>query len=135
MVQTHQDSRERARPHFFPLRRLKIFGMGPQILKKFSNCTIESILTSCITVWYGNYSASNCKALQWVVRMDQYITRATLPAILDLHTKRCQRKTPKIVNDSSHPSHRLFPLLTQGKQYRRLSLGPKGSLTASVPKL
>ena len=33
----------------FPLRRLKRFGMGPRILKTFYSCTIESILTGCIT--------------------------------------------------------------------------------------
>ena len=47
-----------ARKHLFPRRRLKIFGMGPQILEKFYSCTIESILTGCITAWYGNCSAS-----------------------------------------------------------------------------
>ena len=50
---------KRARQSLFPLRRLKRFGMGPQILKKFYSCTIESI-----TAWYGNCSASDCKALQ-----------------------------------------------------------------------
>ena len=29
--------------NLFPLRRLKRFGMGPQILKRFFSCTIESI--------------------------------------------------------------------------------------------
>uniref|UniRef100_A0A8C8LVK3 Uncharacterized protein n=1 Tax=Oncorhynchus tshawytscha TaxID=74940 RepID=A0A8C8LVK3_ONCTS len=38
--------------------------MGPQILKRFYSCTIEIILTGCITAWYGNCSASNRKALQ-----------------------------------------------------------------------
>jgi hypothetical protein len=31
------------------LRRLKRFGMGPQILKRFFSCTIKSILMGCIT--------------------------------------------------------------------------------------
>jgi hypothetical protein len=52
-----------ARQNLIPLRRLKRFGMGPQILKRFYSCTIESILTSCITAWYGNCSASDRKAL------------------------------------------------------------------------
>ncbi|XP_070985519.1 mitochondrial glutamate carrier 1-like [Oncorhynchus clarkii lewisi] len=52
------------------------FGMGPQILKKFYSCTIESI-----TAWYGNCSASERKGLQRVVRTAQYITGAKLPAI------------------------------------------------------
>ena len=47
----------RARQNLFPLRRLKRIGMCPQILKKFYICTIESILTGCITAWYGNCSA------------------------------------------------------------------------------
>ncbi|XP_029618276.1 28S ribosomal protein S30, mitochondrial [Salmo trutta] len=43
--------------------RLKRFGMGPQILKKFYSGTIVSILTGCITAWYGNCLASDHKAL------------------------------------------------------------------------
>jgi gmma-aminobutyric acid receptor subunit gamma len=71
--------------------------MVPQILKRFYSCTIESILTGCITAWYGNCSASERKPLQRVVHTVQYITRAKLPAIQDLYTRRCQRKALKIV--------------------------------------
>ena len=109
---------KRARQSLFFLRRLKRFGMGPQILKKFYSCTIESILTGCITAWYGNCSASDSKALQIVVRTAQNITGAKLPAIQELYTRRCQRKALKIVKDSGHPSHRLFSLLLHGKWYR-----------------
>ena len=56
---------KRARQNLFPLRRLKRFGMGPQILKSFYS--IESILTG----WYGNCSDSDRKALQGVVRTAQ----------------------------------------------------------------
>jgi hypothetical protein len=58
---------KRARQNLFPLRKLKRFGMGPQILKRFYSCTIENILTSYITAWYANCSASDRKALQRVV--------------------------------------------------------------------
>ena len=56
---------KRARQNLLPLRRLKRFAMGPQILKRFYSCTIESI--GCITAWYGNCSASDCKELQRVM--------------------------------------------------------------------
>ncbi|KAK6309153.1 hypothetical protein J4Q44_G00206160 [Coregonus suidteri] len=109
--------------------------MGPQILKKFYSCTIESILTGCITAWYGNCSASDCKALQRVVRTAQYITGAKLPATQDLYTRQCQRKALKIVKDSSHPSHRLFSLLPHGKRYRsaksRLNKGGSADSSSS----
>ena len=100
MVQAHQEGK-RKRLHIFPLRRLKRFGMGPQILKRFYSCTIESILTGFITAWYGNCSASDHKALQRVVCMAQYITEANLPAIQDLYTRRCQRKALKMIKDSA----------------------------------
>jgi hypothetical protein len=92
--------------------------MGPQILKRFYSCNIESILAGCIAAWYGNCSASDRKALQRVVRTAHYITGAKLSAIQDLYTRRCQRKALKIVKDPSHPSHRMFSLLPHGKRYR-----------------
>jgi hypothetical protein len=39
-----------AQKHLFLLRRLKIFGMDSQIIKKLYSCTSESILTKCL-VW------------------------------------------------------------------------------------
>ena len=42
---------KRAQQNLFPPRRLKRFGMGPQILKKIYSCTIESILTGLATAW------------------------------------------------------------------------------------
>ena len=64
---------KRARQNLLPLRRLKRFGMGPQILKRFYRCTI--------TAWYGKCSASDRKALQRVVCTAEYITGAKLSAI------------------------------------------------------
>jgi hypothetical protein len=59
----HQNSCEESTTKPIPPRRLKKFGMCPQIFKRFYSCTIKSILTGCITAWYGNCSASNRKAL------------------------------------------------------------------------
>ena len=83
------------RARLFPLRKQTFFGMGPQFLKRFYSCNIES--TGCITAWYGNCSASDHKVSQRVVCTAQYITEAKLPAIQDLYTRRCQRKALKIV--------------------------------------
>jgi hypothetical protein len=121
--------------HLFPLRRQKIFGMGPQILKKFYSCTIESILTGCITTWYGNCSASDHKALERVVRTAHYITGAKLPDIQDLY-RRCQRKAPP-KKWSKTPVTQVIdcPLCYHtASGTGATSLGSKGSLTASTPK-
>uniref|UniRef100_A0A8C8EQT6 Uncharacterized protein n=1 Tax=Oncorhynchus tshawytscha TaxID=74940 RepID=A0A8C8EQT6_ONCTS len=81
--------------------------MGPQVLKRFYSCTIESILTGCITAWYGNCSASDRKTVQRVVCTAQYITGARLPAIQDLYIRRCQRKALKIVKENSEDSAKI----------------------------
>ena len=114
------DYRKRITEHATILmaRKLKGLGMGPEILKRFYSCNIESILTGCITAWYGNCSASDRKALQWVMRTAQYTTEAKLPAIQDLYTRWCQRKALKIFKDPIHPSHRLFSLPLHGKRDR-----------------
>jgi gmma-aminobutyric acid receptor subunit gamma len=134
MVQTYQDSLEEGTTSSFPLRRMKRFGMSSHILKKFYSCTIEGILTGCITAWYGNSSASDRKALQRVVRTAKYITGAKLPAIHDLYTRRGQRKAPKIFEDSSHPSHRLFSPLPHGKQFRSAKSRTKRLLDSFYPQ-
>ena len=82
---------KKAQQNLFPFRRLKRFGMGPHILKRCYSCTIESILTGCITAWYGNCSAFDRLALQRVVRTAKYITGAKLLAIQDLYTMLCKR--------------------------------------------
>jgi hypothetical protein len=126
---------KRARQHLFPLRRLKRFDMGPQILKMLYSCTFESNLTGCITAWYVNSSASDHKVLQRVVRMAQYIIGAKLPAIQDLYNRQCQRKAHKIVRDFSHPSHRLFSLLPHGKQYRSANSRTRRLLNRFYPQV
>ena len=76
---------KKERQHLFPLRRLKKFVMGPQIIKKLYSCTTESILTGCITAWYGYSTAFDLMALQKVVRTFQCISGAELPAIHDIY--------------------------------------------------
>ncbi|KAK0155344.1 hypothetical protein N1851_002301 [Merluccius polli] len=95
------------------------------ILVNFYRSTIESILTNCVTVWYGNCSASDQKALQRVVKIAQRITGSPLPSIEVVQRKRCLRKARSIAKDNSHPNHRLFTLLPSGKRYR--SLGTRTS--------
>ena len=115
---------KRARQSLFPLRKLKRFGMDPEIHKGFYSCNTESI-----TAWYGNCSASDSKELQRVVRTAQYITGAKLPAIHDLYTRLCQSKALKIVKDP-----RLFSLLPHGKRYRSAKSRTKRLLNSFYPQ-
>ncbi len=114
---THIDAvLKKSHQRLFFLRRLRKFGMSPSILRSFYTCTVESILTGCITAWFGNSTAGNRKALQIVVRTARHIVGGELPSLQDIYTRRCIRKARRITNDSSHPSHRLFSLLPSGRR-------------------
>ena len=111
---------KKAHQRLFFLRKLKKAHLSPQILVNFYRCIIESILTNCVTVWYGNCSVSDRKALQRVVKTAQRIIGSSLPSIEAVQSKRCLRKARGICKDCSHPNHRLFTLLPSGRRYRSL---------------
>ena len=116
----------------FPLRRLKRFGIGPQILKRSYSCIIESILTGCITAWYGNCSASDPKVLQRVVRTTStslgpsFLTCRTyvLGAVRGRHPKNSKTPVTQVIDCSL--------CYRTASSTGAPSLGPKGSLTAST---
>ncbi len=90
------------------------------ILKTFYAGTIESVLTQCISVWYGNSSSQDCKALQRVVRLAERISGSALPSLQDIYLKRCRSRAVKIIKDSNHPGNCLFTLLPSGKRFYSL---------------
>ncbi len=116
------------------LRRLKRASFPPPILTTFYRGTIESVLTSCITVWYGNCSAADRKTLQRTVNTAAKIIGAPLPSILDIFLARCSSKTNSIVKDPTHPSHSLFQLLPSGRRYRSIRARSARLLNSFFPQ-
>ncbi len=115
---TSLSKKAQQRLHF--LRQLKRASLPPPILTTFYRGTIESVLTSCITVWYGNCSAADRKTLQRTVNTAAKIIGAPLPSILDIFLARCSSKATSIVKDPTHPSHSFFQLLPSGRRFRSI---------------
>eukprot|EP00061_Rhincodon_typus_P015909 g43851.t1 len=67
---------KKAQQCLFFLRQLRKFGTSIRTLTNVCRCTIESILSRCITAWCGNCSAQDRKKLQKVVCTAQTITEA-----------------------------------------------------------
>ncbi|KAI4890381.1 hypothetical protein NFI96_029126 [Prochilodus magdalenae] len=107
---------KKAQQRLYFLRRLRKAHLPPPILTTFYRGTIESILSSCITAWFGNCITSDHKSLQRVVRTAEKIIGVSLPTITDIYTTRCIRKANSIVGDYTHPSHTLSSLLPSGKR-------------------
>ncbi len=118
---THiQTQVKKARQRLYHLRQLRKFRVSPAILKTFYSGAIESVLTQCISVWYGNSSNQDCKALQRVVRLAERISGSTLPSLQGIYIKRCKSRAAKILKDSNHPGNHLFCLLPSGRRFRSM---------------
>ncbi len=111
---------KKARQRLYHLRQLRKFRVSPAILKTFYSGAIESVLTQCISVWYGNASNPDCKTLQRVVHLAAHISGSALPSLQDIYLKRSKSKAVKIIKDSNHPGNRLFFLLPSGKCFRSM---------------
>eukprot|EP00061_Rhincodon_typus_P014464 g41494.t1 len=82
---------------------LRKFGMSIRSLANFYRWTIESILSRCITVWYGKCSAQDRKNLLKVVCTAQTITEANLPSMDSIYVAHCRIKAANIIKEPSHP--------------------------------
>ncbi len=109
-----------SRHWLYHLRQLRKFRVSPAILKTFYSGAIESVLTQCISVWYGNSSNQDCKALQRVVRLAERISGSALPSLQGIYIKRCKSRAAKILKDSNHPGNHLFCLLPSGRRFRSM---------------
>ncbi len=98
----------KARQRLYHLRQLRKFRVSPAILKTFYSGAIESVLTQCISVWYGNVSNQDFKALQRVMRLAERISGSALPSLQDIYLKCCKSRADKIIKYSNHPDNCLF---------------------------
>uniref|UniRef100_A0A3B1JF03 Reverse transcriptase domain-containing protein n=1 Tax=Astyanax mexicanus TaxID=7994 RepID=A0A3B1JF03_ASTMX len=111
---------KKAKQRLYFLRRLRKAHLPPPILTIFYRGTVESILSTCITVWFGNCNTSDRKTLQRIVRTAEKIIGVSLPSITEIYTTRCIRQATSIVDDHTHPSHGLFALMPSGRRYRSI---------------
>ncbi|KAK3516230.1 hypothetical protein QTP70_006379 [Hemibagrus guttatus] len=111
---------KKAQQHLYFLRRLRKAHLPPPILTMFYRRTIESILSSCVTAWFGDCTVLDRRTLQRIVRTAEKIIGVSFPSITDIYATHCIRKANSIVDDPTHPSHTLFTLLPSGKRYRSI---------------
>ncbi|XP_030205713.1 NACHT, LRR and PYD domains-containing protein 12-like [Gadus morhua] len=109
-----------SRQRLYFLRRLRKFKVSPSILRTFYSAAMESVLTGCISAWYGSCTAQNRAALQRALRSAEQSIRLTLPTLECTYSKRVRARARKIRQDASHPDAGLFTLLQSGRRLRCL---------------
>ncbi len=108
--------------------------LPPPILTTFYRGTIESVLTSCITVWYGNCSAADRKTLQRTVNTAAKIIGAPLPSILDISLHDAPAKPTASWRTPPTPPTVLFQLLPSGRRYRSIRARSARLLNSFFPQ-
>ncbi|KAI2659609.1 putative RNA-directed DNA polymerase from transposon BS [Labeo rohita] len=108
---------KKAQQRLYFLRVLRKHNLGSSLLLTFYCVSIESLLTYCITVWYGSCTMADRERLQRVVKAAQKIIGCPLPSLLDIYTSRCLSRAENIIKHSSHPASDLFNLLPSGRRY------------------
>ncbi len=111
---------KKAQQRLYFLKIVRNNQLTQKLLVSFYRCSIESILTYCMCVWFSSCTAADRKALQRVVTMAKKIIGCPLPSLEDLHSSRCLRKAHNILRDSSRPGHTLLEWLPLGRCFRQL---------------
>ncbi|KAK3525679.1 hypothetical protein QTP70_004898 [Hemibagrus guttatus] len=113
-VNTSELLKAQQRLHF--LRVLRKNNITQRLLVSFYQCSIKSLLTYCICVWYTICTVAQRKALQRVINTAQKIIGCPLLTLEELHSSRCLKKTQNIIKDTSQPGHYQFELLPSGRR-------------------
>ncbi|KAL0173817.1 hypothetical protein M9458_029785, partial [Cirrhinus mrigala] len=108
---------KKAQQRLYFLRVLRKYNLDSSLLLTFYRASIESLLTYCLTVWYGSCTMADRERLQRVAKAAQKIIGCPLPSLLDIYTSRCLSRAENIIKDSSHPASDLFNLLPSGRRY------------------
>uniref|UniRef100_A0A9J8CSJ6 Alkylated DNA repair protein AlkB homologue 8 N-terminal domain-containing protein n=1 Tax=Cyprinus carpio carpio TaxID=630221 RepID=A0A9J8CSJ6_CYPCA len=111
---------QKSQQRLYFLRKLRRARAPAPIMCTFYRGTIESILTSCITVWYVAGNVACRKSLQCIVRAAEKIIGVSLPSLQDIYGTYLIRKILCIASDPTHPSHSFFSLLPSGRRLRSL---------------
>ncbi len=98
---------KKAQQRLYFLRKLR--RARASFMCTFYRGTIESILTSCITVWYGACNASCRKTLQRIVRAAEKIVGVSLSPPSRTSTAPVSPAKPSALQgDPTHPTHKLL---------------------------
>ncbi|KAL0161432.1 hypothetical protein M9458_045157, partial [Cirrhinus mrigala] len=111
---------KKSQQRLYFLHKLRRARAPAPIMYTFYRGTIESILTSCITVWFEACNASCQKTLQRIVRAAERIIGVPLPSLQDIYSTRLTKKALCIAADPSHPMQSFFSLLPSGRRLRSL---------------
>jgi hypothetical protein len=125
---------KKAQQRLYFLRSLNKINLSQKLLLSFYNCSVQSIISHDILVWFSSCTAADKKALDRVRKSAQNIIHTQLPSLMDIYHARCMQRAKNIIQDCSHPGHGLFILLPSGRRYRSFRGRTSRLLNSFYPK-
>ena len=125
---------KRAHKRMFFLRLLHKMNVFPKVCSHFYRATIESVLTSSITVWYPASSAHTNNRLERIVRTASRLTGLEQEPVCVLYDGRFRQRARRIVGDPSHPADSLFTPLPSGLRFRSIKTKTTRHLNSFFPQ-
>ena len=96
----------------------RLHNMPLKIVLVFYRSSIKSLLTYCVSTWYGSCTEADRVRFQRAVKAAQRIVGCPLSSLIDIYSNRCLSRARNITKDSSNPTSQLFELLPSGRRYR-----------------
>ena len=106
---------KKANQRLYFVRKLKKVGVDKKVLSLFYKSIVESVISYCMSSWYGNVSGNERKKLKRVVKTAKRIGCDVTP-LEKLYKIIVSNKSSKIMKDSSHPLKKYLKKLKSGKR-------------------
>ena len=95
----------KANQRMFFIRKLKSFSVCNDILFLFYQSVIQSIITSCIIVWYGNLRAQDIRKLERVTKVASKTIGLDVKTVRSIFETAIVSKLRAIMQNPTHPLH------------------------------
>jgi hypothetical protein len=106
----------KANKRMFFLRKLKNVNVDRTILSMFYKCIIQSVLTFCITCWYGSIKDGDRKKLGKIIKCAKRLGCCGIEDLDSLYKSAVATKLTKITENIDHPLHEHFRILPSGNR-------------------
>jgi hypothetical protein len=106
------------RTHY--LRILNDAKVGKQIMTLFYKSTIESVLSFCVTSWYGLARKKDLVKLAKIIRRARKMGLQVCN-VEKLHNENMLRVTSVIMKDTKHPLNQYYTFLRSGTRLRAIA--------------
>ncbi len=116
------------------LRKLKNVNVDSTILTLFYKSIIQSVLTFCITSWFGNATATDTNKLDKIVKCAKRLGCITISDLDLLYELAVRSKINKIISNERHPLNKFFCLLPSGSRMNVMYARTNRFKSSFVPK-